>query len=107
MVYRMYVSVSEGGWPVSARTVVGVAVSHRTPPDVARRLFEDVLSPSGTRYKLVRPSAKSDALTFLAETSSVLLDGPIPWTAVPYFETSLETAIKPFLGKLKLFFMSI
>ena len=88
---RTYVSVSRGQWKQSARKFSGV------PAEVLSELLANVTDPQGQHYTLI-PTA-SDSLTFVAETFSVLLNGPIPWSAVPFFETSLENALKPFLGE--------
>ena len=99
--HRMYVSVSRGGWRVSARSVVGLT------PEVARELFANISSPRGRLYQLLPPPAATDSLTFVADTFSVLLDRPIPWVTVPAFELSLETAVTPFLGESGVFLSRI
>jgi len=87
----MYVSVFHGLWRLSARKFVGI------PAEILSELFSSVISPRGRPYRLV--DSASDSLTFVADTFAVLLNAPMPRSAVRMFELSLENALKPLLGE--------
>ena len=89
----MFLGVSAGRWTLSARALIGAEAETLTD------WLVDVMTPRGDGYTFlpaVTPSSVS--LPFVAFTSSVLLDRPLPPAAVRSFETSLADALKPLLG---------
>jgi len=89
----MFLSVSAGLWKLSARTSLGVDAKTLTD------WLENVTSPQGDRYTYLPPTATDRGLTFVAYTSAVLLNRPMPPSAIGLFETSLADALKPLLGQ--------
>jgi len=89
----MFLSVvSDGLWTLSARKLKGADAETLTD------WLANVTSPrGGDRYTYLPPTA---TLTFVAYTSAVLLNRPLPPAAVRSLETSLADVLKPLLGTI-------